>query len=106
MEETFTLLNERCSDWAKFKRIMAYVLLFIANVVSKKHKRHGMTLRSDKNQIPELSVYQISQAEIKILQIVQRFYFSEELKPFAEKSTNVTKESKIYRLDPFIGEVV
>ena len=95
-------LEKSVSTWTKMKRIIAWVL---------KYKKR--LLLCSKNEIIEdkcqqLSVDLIERGGLEIIKMVQKQYFTDEMKKLVKPTTNdrsnLTKGNSLYKLDPFIDE--
>ena len=84
---------ERWGTFVKSMRIFAWMLRFIKNMKSSPNDR----------QLGELSFVELSEAKVMLFYTVQRSAFSNEFETL-KRGKSIPKQSKLNKLDPFIGD--
>ena len=89
------------SCWLKIVRITAFMLRFINNCC-KRSKKHAMLLRSQQQPVIQpLTVKELTDARLKIFQILQRSYFANTMHSL-QNNEKIKQNDNLIRLDPFI----
>ncbi|XP_014670064.1 PREDICTED: uncharacterized protein LOC106811056 [Priapulus caudatus] len=94
---------ERCSSWQKAKMVIARVKRFIACLKSAVEKRKNDGNHTVPSKSEYISVSEMREAEVLILQSVQRAHFPREMNSLERKTVKrgyVHKSSVIRKLDP------
>ena len=91
----------RVSSWVKMKRVLALVMLFKSELLSKVSE--GKTCLDSKSN-DMIDVQMMEEVKKFIIRMVQKRSFGTEVKTMRSngKKQYIKRESPLYRLDPFI----
>ena len=84
-------LLEKYSSWPKLKRVVAWLLRYCKNLLSRVKKQQPVT--------GQLSVQEVTAAEEAVIRLIQKKEYKEEILSLQSPAGKVKKSSKIYSLD-------
>ncbi|XP_066928826.1 uncharacterized protein [Clytia hemisphaerica] len=86
------------SSFAKMKRVLAYILLYIKRLKLRRGRIHQMKLRHQSDKVYALTSQDIAESFVSLVKMVQTFYFAESIN--AVKTGR--KDIKLCSLNPFL----
>ena len=103
-EDVIEYLEERISNWSKFKRIIALLLCYkrklLQHIRSKKGWKGANTINCNDRLF---NLEEIKRAEKGVIKSVQQRHFKEEIMAL-HNGNSLKSSSKIVKLDPFLDQ--
>ena len=103
-EDVIEYLEERISNWSKFKRIIALLLCYkrklLQHIRSKKGWKGANTINCNDRLF---NLEDLKRAEKEVIKSVQQRHFKEEIMAL-HNGNSLKSSSKIVKLDPFLDQ--
>ena len=103
-EDVIEYLEERISNWSKFKRIIALLLCYkrklLQHIRSKKGWKGANTINCNDRLF---NLEELKRAEKEVIKSVQQRHFKEEIMAL-HNGNSLKSSSKIVKLDPFLDQ--
>ena len=111
MRSILSIMEERISSWHRMKRVVCWIVRFVTRCNKKRRDNSANTDQLDVGydkikggQVSSLVVSEIENAEVRILQWLQKRTFEDDLKVIASKEGRGLdkKEGRLWKLNPFV----